>query len=60
MPGCPGVKVPVYLYTPLNSIAHGTSPAFSLHAQHPSGAQYADFLSALATDANPDVNGEGG
>ena len=22
----------------LNSVAHGTSPAFSLHAQHPSGA----------------------
>ena len=39
----------------LNSIAHGTSPAFSLHAQHPSGAQYAEYLNALATDANLDV-----
>ena len=26
----------------LNSVAYGTSPAFSLHTQHPSGAQYAD------------------
>ena len=39
----------------LNSIAHGTSPAFSLHAQHPSGAQYADYLSAIAKDARLDV-----
>ena len=39
----------------LNSIAHGTSPAFSLHAQHPSGAQYADYLSAIARDAQLDV-----
>ena len=26
----------------------GTSPAFSLHEQHPSGAQYADYLHELA------------
>merc|ERR1719398_363629 len=39
----------------LNSIAHGTSPAFSLHAQHPSGNQYADYLNALAKDAKLDV-----
>ena len=39
----------------LNSIAHGTSPAFSLHAQHPSGTQYAEYLNALATDAKLDV-----
>ena len=32
----------------LNSPAHGSSPAFSLHAQHPSGAQYADYLEELA------------
>ena len=39
----------------LNSIAHGTSPAFSLHAQHPSGTQYAEYLSALAKDARLEV-----
>ena len=39
----------------LNSVAHGTSPAFSLHAQHPSGAQYAEYLNALSTDAKLDV-----
>eukprot|EP00966_Prymnesium_polylepis_P176537 4086827-Prymnesium_polylepis.2 len=32
----------------LNSAAHGSSPAFSLHTQHPSGAQYADYLENLA------------
>ena len=32
----------------LNSVAFGTSPAFSLHEQHPSGDQYADYLNALA------------
>lgn len=32
----------------LNSVAHGSSPAFSLHAQHPSGVQYADYLEELA------------
>ena len=32
----------------LNSIAYGTSPAYTLHAQHPSGGQYADYLSELA------------
>ena len=31
----------------LNSVAHGSSPAYSLHAQHPSGAQYADYLAEL-------------
>ena len=35
----------------LNSIAHGTSPAYSLHAEHPSGAEYADYLNALASAA---------
>ena len=35
----------------LNSIAYGTSPAYSLHAEHPSGDEYADYLSALASDA---------
>ena len=32
----------------LNSVAYGTSPAFSLHAEHPTGEQYADYLGALA------------
>ena len=32
----------------LNSVVYGTSPAFSLHAQHPSGEQYADYLAELA------------
>ena len=31
----------------LNSVAHGSSPAFSLHAQHPTGKQYADYLDEL-------------
>eukprot|EP01052_Picozoa_sp_SAG31_P025465 SAG31_NODE_2233_length_6136_cov_2.169455_5_plen_569_part_00 len=32
----------------LNSVAYGTSPAFTLHAEHPTGEQYATYLSALA------------
>lgn len=35
----------------LNSVAYGTSPAYSLHAEHPSGVQYADYLNALVSDA---------
>ena len=35
----------------LNSIAHGTSPAYSLHTEHPSGDEYADYLTALASAA---------
>ncbi len=35
----------------LNSIAHGTSPAYSLHTEHPSGAEYADYLHVLAKAA---------
>ena len=35
----------------LNSIAHGTSPAYSLHTEHPSGNEYADYLNALAIAA---------
>ena len=35
----------------LNSIAHGTSPAFTLHAEHPTGEQYASYLTALAEEA---------
>mmetsp|Transcript_33064 Transcript_33064/g.103903 ORF Transcript_33064/g.103903 Transcript_33064/m.103903 type:complete len:578 (+) Transcript_33064:87-1820(+) len=31
----------------LNSVAHGSSPAYELHAQHPSGSQYADYLDDL-------------
>ena len=32
----------------LNSVAYGTSPAFTLHAEHPTGEQYARYLEALA------------
>ena len=32
----------------LNSIAHGSSPAFSLHSEHPSGKEYAAYLAAIA------------
>jgi len=39
----------------LNSVAHGSSPAYSLHAQHPSGGQYADYLDALASLAKLNV-----
>ena len=31
----------------LNAVAHGTSPAYSLHEEHPSGAQYAQYLAKL-------------
>ena len=36
-------------------MAHGSSPAYSLHAQHPSGGQYADYLDALASSAKLNV-----
>ena len=39
----------------LNSIAHGTSPAYSLHNEHPSGTEYAHYLSALAGAAKLNV-----
>ena len=32
----------------LNSIAHGTSPAFLMHTEHPSGNDYADYLTVCA------------
>ena len=32
----------------LNSVAYGTSPAYTLHSQHPSGAQYAKYLQQLS------------
>ena len=32
----------------LNSVAYGTSPAFTLQAEHPTGEQYAFYLSELA------------
>eukprot|EP01049_Picozoa_sp_SAG25_P012161 SAG25_NODE_1598_length_2699_cov_4.434231_1_plen_414_part_00 len=35
----------------LNSVAYGTSPAFTLHAEHPTGEQYATYLGALAEAA---------
>lgn len=31
----------------LNSISKGTSPAFSLHTEHPSGNEYAAYLAAI-------------
>ena len=31
----------------LNAIAKGTSPAYSLHSEHPSGNEYASYLSAI-------------
>ena len=39
----------------LNSVAYGTSPAFTLHAEHPSGEQYANYLAALAEKAKLNV-----
>ena len=39
----------------LNSVAYNTSPAFSLHTQHPSGSQYADYLAGLAETAKLNV-----
>lgn len=35
----------------LNSVAFGTSPAFTLHAEHPTGEQYAAYLGAVAEAA---------
>ncbi|EOD40368.1 hypothetical protein EMIHUDRAFT_69760 [Emiliania huxleyi CCMP1516] len=35
----------------LNSVVYGTSPAFTLHAEHPTGEQYARYLRALAERA---------
>merc|ERR1712032_1780971 len=32
----------------LNSIFRGTSPAYSLHSEHPTGANYAKYLASLA------------
>jgi cation diffusion facilitator CzcD-associated flavoprotein CzcO len=32
----------------LNAIANNTSPAYTLHTEHPSGSEYADYLSAIA------------
>ena len=29
-------------------VSYGTSPAFSLHSEHPSGVEYASYLSAIA------------
>ena len=33
----------------LNSVAYNTSPAFMLHAEHPTGDQYAAYLAYVAT-----------
>lgn len=32
----------------LNSVAYGTSPAYTLHSEHPTGEQYAQYLCAIA------------
>ena len=44
----------------LNSVAYGTSPAFTLQAEHPTGDQYAFYLSELAAAGGlrVDVNTE--
>lgn len=39
----------------LNSISSGTSPAYSLHAEHPSGKDYATYLEAIAKNAKLNV-----
>ena len=39
----------------LNSISHGTSLAYSLHSEHPSGTEYAAYLNALAERAKLNV-----
>jgi len=39
----------------LNSVAYGTSPAFTLHAEHPTGEQYANYLRTLAAKAKLNV-----
>eukprot|EP00948_MAST-09A_sp_MAST-9A-sp1_P002849 g2849.t1 len=39
----------------LNSVAYGTSPAYTLQAEHPSGEQYAFYLEELATQAKLNV-----
>jgi putative flavoprotein involved in K+ transport len=39
----------------LNSVAHGTSPAYSLHAEHPSGTEYANYLKQIASAADLNV-----
>ena len=39
----------------LNSIAYGTSPAFTLHTEHPTGKQYARYLRAVAEGAKLNI-----
>ncbi|KAH8061715.1 pyridine nucleotide-disulfide oxidoreductase [Aureococcus anophagefferens] len=39
----------------LNAVAQDTSPAYALHTQHPSGAEYARYLEALVAEAALDV-----
>lgn len=39
----------------LNAISHGTSVAYSLHTEHPSGADYAKYLVALAKASQMNV-----
>mmetsp|Transcript_291 Transcript_291/g.643 ORF Transcript_291/g.643 Transcript_291/m.643 type:complete len:604 (-) Transcript_291:145-1956(-) len=31
----------------LNAVAHGTSPAYSIHSEHPTGKEYAKYLAAI-------------
>ena len=42
----------------LNSVAFGTSPAYTLHSEHPSGKQYADYLAWLAEGLTVKFNTE--
>ena len=39
----------------LNSVFYGTSPAFTLHQEHPTGEQYARYLCAVADAAHLNV-----
>merc|ERR1719236_422830 len=39
----------------LNSVAFETSPAYSLGAEHPTGAEYAKYLDGLATQGELNI-----
>ena len=39
----------------LNSIAYGTSPAFTLQTEHPNGQEYAHYLNELATQGELNI-----
>ncbi len=39
----------------LNAVAYGTSPAYTLHTEHPTGKQYASYLQAINKEAGLNV-----